>query len=134
MESMEHLKIVGAFYWDRRRELPAGRRGMERLRLFSRAVLVSALLFAAAPARAQLDLGHKIMGGIGIRAGFQPDAGVYLADKFISYRSDRLIDREGRTIPIEGLDVDAFGNAIGLSGTRKLAGHGVYLNGAIGVP
>src|SRR5262245_17465799 len=108
---------------------------MEPLRLFSGAVLVGALLlFAAAPARAQPELGHKIMGGIGIRAGFQPDAGVYVADKFIWYRSDQLIDREGRTIAIEGLDVDAFANTIGLSGTWKLAGHGVYLNGAIGVP
>jgi hypothetical protein len=91
-------------------------------------------VFAAAPALAQPDLGHKIMGGIGIRAGFQPDTGVYFADKFIWYRSDRVIDRDGRTIPIEGLDVDAFANAIGLSGVWKPAAHGPYVSATIGLP
>lgn len=86
----------------------------------------------AAMAQSQ-DLGHKILGGIGLDAGTQPDAGLYVGDRFLYYRADELFDRNGEPIPIKGLDIKAVSNVAGVARTFKLDG-AWYFNASIAVP
>lgn len=65
--------------------------------------LVLAALLWAAPAEAQ-QLGHKVLGSVGMLAGSQPDSGLYIVDQFASYGADALFDRAGRRIAA-GLDL-----------------------------
>lgn len=89
-------------------------------------------LLGTVPAGAQ-DLGHKLVGSLGLGAGSQPDTGLYLADRFLSYRADELFDREGHRIPGD-IDLHAIANVFGISGTLKLPWLSTYVNGAVGVP
>ena len=78
--------------------------------------IIAALMFlmAVPGAMAQSqDLGHKILGGIGLDAGTQPDAGLYVGDRFLYYRADELFDRNGERIPLKGLDIKAASNVAG---------------------
>ncbi|HET9983277.1 MAG TPA: transporter [Longimicrobiales bacterium] len=109
------------------RSLPRG--GADAARVVA---LLGVLLLAAAPARAQ-QLGQKVLGGVGIGAGLQPDSGLYIIDRFLYYAADRLRDREGRVVPIRGLDIDAYGNAFGASLTVKPRG-APFLNFAAAAP
>ena len=86
----------------------------------------------AAIAQSQ-DLGHKILGGIGLDAGTQPDAGLYIGDRFLYYRADELFDRNGERIPVKGLDIKAMSNVGGVSRTFKLDG-AWYFNASIAAP
>jgi len=96
-------------------------------------LLVLAVLLHAGIAVAQVaDLGHRLPGGIGLDAGTQPEQGLYLADRFVWFASDRVHDRNGHTVPIENLDIDAFANAFGASGTLQV-GDG-YLDAAFSIP
>jgi hypothetical protein len=92
-----------------------------------------ALLLVPLPARAQQDLGHKVLGVLGIDAAVQRDAGLYFADRLIYYHANRVVDREGREIPV-GLDLDAVANALGVGFTWELRSLRTYLNAAVGVP
>ena len=47
------------------------------------AAALAALTLLAAPAEAQQALGNKILGTLGLRAGSQPESGLYLADRFL---------------------------------------------------
>jgi hypothetical protein len=93
------------------------------------------LLLPAAPAaRAQSqDLGHKILGGIGLDAGTQPDAGLYVGDRLVYYRAHELNDRNGERIPVKGLDIKGVSNVAGVSRTFKLDG-ALYLSASVAVP
>jgi hypothetical protein len=79
------------------------------------------------------DLGHKILGGIGLDAGTEPDAGLYVGDRVLYYRADELDDRNGERIPVKGLDIKAASNVTGVSRTFKLDGT-LYLSASIAVP
>lgn len=92
-----------------------------------------ALLLVAVPAGAQQDLGHKIPGVIGIDAGVQRDPGLYLADRLLYFHANRVVDREGRELPV-GLNLDAVANAFGVGFTWELRSLDTYLNAAVGVP
>ena len=81
----------------------------------------------------QGDFGQKVLGTIGLDAGSQAEEGVYFGNRFIQLTSDRLVDRNGRTVPVKGLDVNGFANVFAASGTYKL-GEGVYYTAALGVP
>jgi hypothetical protein len=65
----------------------------------ARLIFVMVALIWAAPARAQ-DLGHKVLGTLGLLAGSQPSSGVYVVNRFLSYRANEVIDRDGRRIPV----------------------------------
>src|SRR5262245_48214223 len=72
----------------------------------------------ASVAEAQLqDLGHRLPGGAGLDAGSQSDQGLYVGDRFVWFASGRVKDRSGAALPIRGVDIDAFGNVIGIAGT-----------------
>lgn len=98
--------------------------------------IVAALPFLTAVPTAMAqsqDLGHKILGGIGLDAGTQPDAGLYVGDRFLYYRADELFDRNGELIPVKGLDIKAVSNVAGVSRTFKLDG-AWYFNASVAAP
>lgn len=95
--------------------------------------MAAALLLFSTGAMAQGDLGHKILGAVGLDAGIQPEEGIYAGDRFIYFSADRLRDRRGRPVPVKGLDIDAYANVVGISATYKPEG-GPYLSAALAVP
>jgi hypothetical protein len=93
------------------RRHPASRRfAYARGPTYLAALLLAAALLTAPSARAQ-DLGHKLLGGIGIDAGVQAEPGLYLSDRIVHYDASRLRDRNGDLVPIRGLNVDVLANA-----------------------
>lgn len=74
------------------------------------------------------------MGSIGLNAGRQLPAGLYVADRFAYFSADTVRDREGAVIPIEGLDLKAFANGIGVAGSIELPGIATYLTLAAAFP
>ena len=79
------------------------------------------------------ELGNKILGTLGLLAGSQPNSGFYVADRFLGYSANDLIDRNGRHIPV-GLDLDAVANAMGIQLTFKLPWRMTYMNASLGFP
>ncbi len=98
----------------------------------ARLIFVMVALICAAPAGAQ-ELGHKVLGTLGLLAGSQPSSGLYVVDRFLSYGANAVFDRDGRRIPV-GLDLDAVSNAIGVQVTFKLPRPSTYMNASIGIP
>ncbi len=96
-------------------------------------VCCAALFLWARPCRAQQDIGHRVLGTIGIDAGTQAPTGYYLVNDLAFYRSTRLVDRAGHAFPI-GFDLHAGGYGIGLAGVWKLPVLNAYLTSALGVP
>ncbi|HEX7118880.1 MAG TPA: transporter [Longimicrobiales bacterium] len=95
-------------------------------------VLFGLGLLAGRAACAQ-DLGHKVLGAVGIDAGVQPEPGLYLGDRIIRFAADRLRDRHGRLVPVQGLEIDAIANVFGAALTLKPRG-APYLSFAFGFP
>lgn len=95
--------------------------------------MTAALLLRSATAMADGDLGHKILGAVGLDAGTQPDEGVYVGDRFIYFSADQLRNRRGGLVPVKGLDIDAHANVLGVSATLKPEG-APYLSAALAVP
>jgi hypothetical protein len=85
------------------------------------------------PAATQQQLGHKVLGGVGINAGVQSEIGLYILDRFLYYGAHEIKDRAGESLPVPGLDIDAYGNLIGLSLTLK-PDRAPYFTVAFGVP
>lgn len=101
--------------------------------MFQRLVSVAALGVVATSLAAQQQVGTKIMGGLGIDAGTQSPPGLYVIDRFIQFRADKIRDRNGDVLPIAGLDILARGNALAVAYT--LATHnGPLLTFATGIP
>ena len=96
-----------------------------------RTFVLIALIWAA-PAEAQ-QLGHKVLGSLGMFAGSQPDSGFYVVDQFASYRADEVFDRGGHLIPV-GVDLHAWSNPVGFQVTFKLPGHSMYMNVSAAAP
>jgi hypothetical protein len=96
-----------------------------------RLTLVTVALIWAAPAGAQ-QLGHKLLGALGLLAGSQPDSGLYVVDQFLSYDANDLFDREGHRIPV-ALDLDALANFTGFQVTFRLR-PSLYMNVAAAAP
>src|SRR5690606_35515798 len=95
-------------------------------------LLLPAALLTAPFAQAQ-DLGHKLLGGVGIDAGVQAEPGFYLIDRIVRYDASRLRDRNGNLVPIRGLNIDVVANAFGASLTLKPE-DAPYLGFAFGLP
>lgn len=98
----------------------------------TRLTFVIVVFIWAAPVGAQ-ELGNKVLGTLGLLAGSQPVSGLYVADRFLRYSSNNLIDRDGHRIPV-GLDLDAMANAVGVQVTFPLPWHSIYMNASVGVP
>jgi len=97
------------------------------------ASIAALLLFLHAPARAQQDLGHKTLGTVGLQAGRQPDAGIYLVDMIVRYEATKLMNRNGAEIPV-GLDLDALAGGLGVGAAFELPKLETFLDLAISVP
>jgi hypothetical protein len=96
-------------------------------------IVCLAILLTASIAGAQVqDLGHRLPAGAGFDAGTQVDEGIYLGDRFVWFASGRVRDRHGAAVPIENLDIDAYGNVFGIAGTRRLGE--LYVTVATAVP
>ena len=93
----------------------------------------AAFLFVATSAAADGELGHRILGSVGLDAGSQPDEGVYAGDRFFYFSSDQLRDRRGDPVPVQGLEVGAYANVVGIAGTLRPEG-GPYLSAAFAAP
>jgi hypothetical protein len=89
-------------------------------------------LIAAAPAEAQ-QIGHKVLGSLGLLAGSQPDSGLYVVDQFASFGADEVFDSAGHPIPVR-LDLAAWANPIGFQVTFKLPWHLMYMNISAAAP
>jgi hypothetical protein len=98
----------------------------------TRLTFVIVALTWAVPAGGQ-ELGNKVLGTLGLLAGSQPNSGFYVADRFLRYSANDLIDRNGHRIPV-GLDLDAVANAIGIQLTFKLPWRLTYMNASLGFP
>jgi hypothetical protein len=95
--------------------------------------LFGAMLFLVQPASAQTQLGHKLLAGAGVDAGTQSESGLYLLDRFAYYSAERLNDQAGHRLPIRGLDIEVYGNMLGLALTIKPRG-APYLSIAAAAP
>src|SRR5262245_55605415 len=103
------------------RQPDAARARRRRRRVLTVALLMAgAALLPAGVARAQEQVGHKLLGTLGADAGMLIPPGVYVVDEFVYYAASRVVDRNGNTVPIPGLDLRAFGNAVALSGTVRI--------------
>ena len=83
-------------------------------------LLLVALAFGASAARAQQQLGTKVMGALGIDAGTQGPPGVYVLDRLLQFDATKARDRSGALLPIEGFDLSARANSIGFAYTFAL--------------
>jgi hypothetical protein len=83
------------------------------------AVAIAAVLVAA-PARAQqADLGHRIPGTLGLRAGSVPDQGLHADYEFIGYLANSVVDRNGNSLA-QGLGLHIIANEVGLGLTLRI--------------
>lgn len=102
----------------------------------ARAVGLAGLALAAlatSSARAQVELGHKTLGAVGLDAGSQPEAGIYVADRFLDYGAEVLVDRDGLIVPV-GLEMRALANGLGVAVVFELPPLSTYLTLSVGVP
>lgn len=113
--------------------LPVRNRQAVGRRKTASVLVILLILPVVAPAARAQDLGHKVLGGIGIDAGTQPEPGLYISDRLLRFDSHTLRDRRGKKVPLEGLDIDAVANVIGASLTLKPRG-APYLSFAFGIP
>jgi hypothetical protein len=90
------------------------------------------VIFATAPANAQ-EIGHRIMGTLGLRAGTQPPTGIYLFDQFLFYDSQALVDNDGHRVRVP-FDLQAIANAVGVSGTYQIRRLHTFVNAGLSVP
>jgi len=93
--------------------------------------LLAALLLPVQAAGQQL--GYKLLGSAGIDAGVQPSPGLAILSQTLHYAASEVRDRQGNVVPIDGLDIDATGSALGVSYTAKSKG-APYLTVAAAVP
>jgi hypothetical protein len=98
------------------------------LRLFA----CAALLAAAGRAHAQ-DVGHRVLGTIGLDAGSQAPQGIVAADRLLLYSSSQLVDRQGRRVPVS-VHIGAAVTALGVAATVPLPRLGGFVSAGLAVP
>jgi hypothetical protein len=92
-----------------------------------------AALLATGRARAQQQVGHKILGTLGLQAGSQAPTGLYLIDQFAFYHSNELVDRNGRALPV-GLDANALVNGLAASVSVELPRIATFVSASVSMP
>src|SRR4029077_8841124 len=75
----------------------------------------------------------KVLAGVGIDAGTQPLPGLYVVNRLVDFTAVEARTRTGDPLPLEGLDISALGNAVGVAFTAHPAKL-PYLNFAASVP
>jgi hypothetical protein len=90
-------------------------------------------MLMAGRARAQQEVGHKILGSLGLQAGSQAKAGLYLVNQFAYYHSSELVDRNGHALPV-GLDVDMLADGLAASVSLEVPRTATFVNASVSVP
>jgi hypothetical protein len=80
-------------------------------------LLLVVVALSARSVSAQQQIGTKVMGGLGIDAGTQGPPGLYVLDRLLQFDATKARDRNGAVLPIQGLDLSASANAIGVAYT-----------------
>jgi hypothetical protein len=93
---------------------------------------VVAALFVENSCPAQ-EFGHKLLGGLGLKAGVQPAAGVYVGDQVVVYDSRQFIDRNGAQVSGR-FRLIGVGNAVGAGFSYCLPRLATYVSAAVSVP
>jgi hypothetical protein len=94
--------------------------------------LVLALALITVPAHAQ-EIGHKILGTLGLNAGSQPSTGLYVTNRFLFYDASQLFGRSGTSLPVP-FDVQAVADAVGIGGAYELPKLKTFVNAGVAVP
>jgi hypothetical protein len=97
------------------------------------AALFIVLLTCPRGGRAQEQVGHKLLGTLGLKAGSEPKPGLYLVDSFGFYHAGELADRNGNAIPA-GLQIDGAGGAFGVLATFRIPHTPIFLSAAGALP
>ncbi len=97
------------------------------------AVSLAAAMLATGRAGAQQQVGHKILGTLGLQAGSQAPTGLYLVDQFVYYHSSELVDRNGRALPV-GLQANALVDGLAASVSLELPRIATFVNASVSVP
>lgn len=93
---------------------------------------VAAALFVENSCPAQ-EFGHKLLGGLGLQAGVQPDTGLYVGDQVGVYDSNRLFDQHGARVPGR-FQLLGLGNAVGAGVSYRLPRLATYVSAAVSIP
>ncbi len=101
-------------------------------RPWSIALFAALALLSSRVASAQ-DLGHKVLGTMGLQAGRQPDTGLYVSDLVVAYKATTLMDRRGAALPI-GLDLDALAGMLGVAFAYEIPNAKTFVNVAVALP
>jgi hypothetical protein len=94
---------------------------------------LAAAILVARPARAQQQVGHKILGSLGLQAGSQAPTGLYLVDQFAYYHTNELVDRNGHVLPV-GLDADVLADGLAASVALEIPRIATFVNATVSVP
>jgi hypothetical protein len=95
--------------------------------------LCALISLVAAHAGAAPDLGHKVLGTLGLDAGSQPEAGIYVANQLLLYAADKVFDRGGRRLPL-ALELVAVSDEVGVLAAYELPRLATYVNATIALP
>ncbi len=97
------------------------------------AVSLAAAMLATGRARAQQQVGHEILGTLGLQAGSQAPTGLYLVDQFAYYHSNEVVDQNGRALPV-GLKANALLDGLAVSVSLELPRIATFVNASVGIP
>jgi hypothetical protein len=111
--------------------MPSARRRRAR-RHAATIVAVVAALFIHGSCPAQ-EFGHKLLGGLGLKAGVQPDTGLYVGDQVVVYDAGKLVDRDGARVPGH-FRLIGIANAAGVSFSYRLPKLATYVSVAAALP
>lgn len=95
--------------------------------------VLSLVALSAEPALAQEDIGHKVVGTLGLDAGSQSAPGLYVVSLSLFYSSHQVVDQQGVSLPV-GLNLHAFGEGVGAVGVIRLPKLATYINFALSLP
>jgi hypothetical protein len=93
----------------------------------------AALVLSSSRVASAQDIGHKVLGTMGLQAGRQPDTGLYVSDAIVAYEATTLMDRHGNAIPV-GLDADAVAGMLGVAFAYEIPKAKTFVNVAIALP
>jgi hypothetical protein len=105
---------------------------MAALSRSSGALIVAWLLSTSRVEAQEGDVGHKLLGTLGLQAGTQPDPGLYVVSRLAGYSANELMDRNGNPLPV-GLSLKALAGGLGVVATFEVPSLSTYVGGAVGI-
>jgi hypothetical protein len=97
-----------------------------------RLAVVVAVLLVENSCTAQ-QFGHKLLGGLGLQAGVQPDTGLYAGAQVVVVDSHERFDRNGAVVP-GTFRLIGVGDAIGVGFSYRLPRIATWVSAAVSVP